>query len=194
MQPTCSTRATHVQHTCNTRATHEQHNVQHEHFCCKFPWFSRDGVKFAPFPFEVALGRRKWPESHYDCKFTGKVVLSHLVLHVCCIEISQSIVWATWNLARIPHWNLQDRKPTPYTCSVPKDILHAVGIESVWSIAGIYMYIGICIKHVYVYFCMLMYNRCDMEHSSHNPFVRTYVSICIYIYTICIYTIYCTYT
>ena len=26
----------HMQPTCNTRATHVQHNVQHEHFCCKF--------------------------------------------------------------------------------------------------------------------------------------------------------------
>ena len=109
-----------MQPTCNTRATHVQHNVQHEHFCCKFLWFSRDGVKFAPFPFEVALGRRKWPESHFDCKFTGKVVVLHVVLHVCCTCVArplhgnfQSIVWTTWKLARIPHWNLENGKPTP---------------------------------------------------------------------------------
>ena len=124
-----------MQPTCNTRATHVQHNVQHEHFCCKFLGFSRDGVKFAPFPFEVALGRRKWPESHFDCKFTGKVVVLHVVLHVCCTSVAWKFpINCVDHVKTCQDTSLKPRKrktyTRPHTCSVPKDIPHAVAIGS----------------------------------------------------------------
>ena len=81
------------------------------------------------------LGRRKWAESHFDCKFTGKVVVLHVVLHVCCTCVAWKFPIncvghrkTCQDTSLKPRKRKTDTRPDP--CSVPKDIPHAVAIES----------------------------------------------------------------
>ena len=99
---TCNTRATHVQHTCNTTCNRSI-------FAANSYDFSLDGAQISPFPFEVALGRRKWPESHFDWKFTGKVVVLLVVLHVCCTSVARLLHVCCMEISNqscAPHENL----------------------------------------------------------------------------------------
>ena len=82
-----------MQRTCNTRATHVQHNVQHEHFHCKFTGkiaFSRPpATKLLCFHLKAKVGLQRQKKHNVTCKFTVKVLVLHVVLHVCCTCVAR---------------------------------------------------------------------------------------------------------
>ena len=80
MQRTCNTHATHMQHTCNTTCNTSLFlgNFQEK---CPRGWKSTFSI--------LRLGL-SWKRQilHVDCKFTGKMLVLHVVLHVCCMCVA----------------------------------------------------------------------------------------------------------
>ena len=89
MQRTCNTRATHVQHTCNTTCNTSTFTVNLQvRFDCLF---SSACYKASLFPFE-SEGRPATAKKHnVTCKFTVKVLVLHVVLHVCCTCVARAL-------------------------------------------------------------------------------------------------------
>ena len=80
MQHTCNTHATHMQHTCNTTCNTSLFlgNFQEK---CPRGWKSTFSI------LRLGLGW-KCQILHVDCKFTGKMLVLHVVLHVCCMCVA----------------------------------------------------------------------------------------------------------
>ena len=83
----CNARATHVQHTCNTTCNTSTFTVNLQvRFDCLF---SSACYKASLFPFE-SEGRPATAKKHnVTCKFTVKVLVLHVVLHVCCTCVAR---------------------------------------------------------------------------------------------------------
>ena len=92
----CNARATHVQHTCNTRATHVQHTCN---TTCNTSTFTVNLQVRLPFlvrllqSFFVSIWKRRsacnGKKHNFTCKFTVKVLVLHVVLHVCCTCVAR---------------------------------------------------------------------------------------------------------
>ena len=133
MQPTCNTRATHVQHTCNTtcNTTTFPVNLQSKwlsaHFRRPKATSKGKGANFTPSGENHGNLQQKCSCCTLCCTCVARV------LHVCCT----SVAWK-FPINCVDHRKTcQDtslkpskRKTGPYPCSVPKDIPHAVAIES----------------------------------------------------------------
>ena len=85
MQRTCNTRATHVQHTCNTTCNTSTFTVNLQ---VRLPFLVRLLQSFF-----VSIWKRRsacnGKKNKKTCKFTVKVLVLHVVLHVCCTCVAR---------------------------------------------------------------------------------------------------------